>query len=63
MAVHENTSIPSAKQSRFSQITTRQFLINHPQIAFPTSLATPASGKILDFPRLRESITHRSEGR
>ncbi len=63
MAVHENTSIPSAKQSRFLQITLRQFRINHPPAAFLTSLATVAFGASLDSPCLQKSATYGSEGR
>jgi len=62
MAVHENTSIPSAKQSRFSQITTRQFRISHHPAPSPNSLATAALGASLDSPCLERSATG-SEGR
>jgi len=62
MAVHENTSIPSAKQSRFLQITLRRFRTNYYPAAFLTSLATVAFGASLDSPCLQKSATHRSEG-
>jgi hypothetical protein len=62
MAVHENTSIPSAKQSRFLQITLRRFRTTYYPAAFLTSLATVAFGASLDSPCLLESIRQWSEG-
>jgi len=62
MATHENTSIPSAKQSRFSQRSLQRFRTNHHPAAFLTSPATVAFGAILNSSCLLESITHRSEG-
>jgi len=62
MAVHENTSIPSAKQSRILQITLQQFRTNHHPAAFLASLATVAFGAILNSPCLQKSAPYGSEG-
>jgi hypothetical protein len=62
MAVQENTSIPSAKQSRFLQITLQQFRTNYYPAAFLTSLATVAFGATLDSPCHQKSAMYRSEG-
>ncbi len=63
MAVHENTSILSAKQSRFLQITLQPFRTNHRPAAFLTSPATVAFGASVESPRLQKTATCRSEGR
>ncbi len=63
MAVHENTSIPSVKQSRFSQITLLLFRIRHQPNPSAPNLATVALDMILNSPRLLGSITYWSKGR